>query len=109
MTEKSWKTFIDDLVEAGAKTMGDTVIHNPGNQLLRIDEVYAFVSVDEQGNEGLCAATIGGVPMPLIAADADRLRSLVPVAEQLARATGMTIKLIRLKTREELRTIRGGH
>ena len=41
-------------------------------------------------------------PIPLVAADEKRLASLIPLARQLAAAAGMTIKLIKLTTREEL-------
>jgi hypothetical protein len=86
-----------------------TVVFTPPNTLPRIDGVWAYLSVDADGNEGVCAAPIGpgGMCVPLIAADEARLKSLTPIAEQLAKFTGMTIKLVRFGTREELREIRG--
>jgi hypothetical protein len=88
-------TFVDLGVE----------LHTPPNTLQRIDAIWAFVSVDEHGNEGLCAAPYEGFGMlPLIAADAARLQSLMPVARHLARQSGMRIRLIKLSTREELAT-----
>jgi hypothetical protein len=85
------------------------VILNPPNHLLRIDAVWIAISVDEHGNEGVCAApfvTPEGVPMtlPLIAADEARLPWVRENAWLLAMATGRKVKLIRLATREEVET-----
>ena len=85
----------------------DAVFIQPPNTLLRIDALYAFVSVDKEGNEGLCAAPMPGsntFTMPMIAADEARLSSLIPYAMALAERSGMTIKLIKLERRVELRT-----
>lgn len=76
-----------------------TDVHAPPNKLLRIDEVYLFVSVDQHG-EGVCAA-----PLPLIAADKERLASIIPVARMLAKRSGRKIKLIKFTMREELMEI----
>lgn len=83
-----------------------TVIHNPPNQQLRIDDVWLFVSLDETG-EGVCAGPLAGPGslVPLIAADEARLKSLIPVARQIARASGKQIKLIKLSQRSEVMTI----
>ncbi len=85
----------------------DPTVLKPPNTLPRIDALWAFVSVDEDGNEGLCAMSLPGWPgpMPLIAADEARLRSLIPMAERLAAATKTRIRLIKLTTREELLAI----
>ena len=81
-------------------------VERPRNQLLRINAIWAFISSDETG-EGVCAMPVPGFgPVPMIAADEDRLNSLIPVAVQLAAMTGATIKLIKLSTREEVREFR---
>jgi hypothetical protein len=81
-----------------------TVLHDPGNHLLRIDALWAFISVDDDGNEGLCGYPLDGMTMPMIAADGDRVASLVGLAERLALMTGKKIKLIKLSAREEFTT-----
>ena len=85
----------------------NVLLHKPVNTLARIDALWAFVSVDDDGNEGLCAMPLPGLPgpIPLIAADEARLRSLIPMAERLAAAAKMRIRLIKLTTREELLAI----
>jgi hypothetical protein len=82
-----------------------TVILAPPNEQLRIDEVWLFVSVDETG-EGVCAAPLMGAGslVPLIAADEARLKSLIPIARQIARESGKRVKLIKLSQRTELMT-----
>jgi hypothetical protein len=82
-----------------------TVI-SPPNTLQSIDEVYLFVSSDEDG-EGVCAGPLlgPGSMVPLIAADKARLDSLIPVARQLAKASGTKIKLVKFTTRTEVMEI----
>lgn len=88
----------------------ESLLLQPKNTMPRINAIWAFVSVDaKDGNEGLCAAPVGGMLMPLIAADEARLKNLRPLAEQLARMSGMTIKLVKFETRTEVERISGGH
>lgn len=83
-----------------------TVLHDPGNTLLRIDAIWAFVSVDDNGNEGLCGTTLPGLGVtPLIAADSVRLAALIPMAQRVATMSGKRVRLIKLSTREEVRVI----
>jgi hypothetical protein len=80
-------------------------VHAPPNELLRIDEIFMFVSVDETG-EGVCAAPIAGPGslVPLIAADEARMKSLIQWAQKLAALSGKQVKLIKLSQRSELMT-----
>jgi predicted pyridoxine 5'-phosphate oxidase superfamily flavin-nucleotide-binding protein len=79
------------------------IIHNPGNHLLRIDALWAFISVDKDGHEGVIAAPLGNMgTVPLVAADEARLQSLMPIARQICDALGTTVRLIKLTTREEI-------
>lgn len=67
-----------------------------------IDEVYVFIAVDEQG-EGIPAMTLPGLgTVPLIGADKDRIDSLRPYADRMARMSGKKIKLVKFTTRVEL-------
>jgi hypothetical protein len=78
---------------------------DPPNKL-HIDQCWMFISVDEKGNEGACASSLPPFGLvPLIACDETRLKSLRPMAKQIAGMTGKTIKLIRLTTREDLEII----
>lgn len=75
----------------------------------RIEHVWAFVSIDDNDEGGICGAAIGlgGSWLPLIGADEQRLRALLPLAEEIASATGKRIKLIKLTTREDIMEVGG--
>lgn len=81
------------------------VVGDP-NHLLRIDEVWAFISKDEEGHEGLCAIQTLDGWMPLIAADKERLESLRSEAKKLAEHTPNDIVLCRFHNREEVEIIK---
>lgn len=75
---------------------------------LHIDEVFAFISVDENGDEGVIAVKgHDGSYLPLIGADMERIDSLRHIAAHTGEANNMTVKLIKLSVREELETYNG--
>jgi hypothetical protein len=60
--------------------MPEDIFLDPPNRLY-IDQCWMFISVDEDGNEGACAAPMGEFGLvPLIACDKARLESLWPHA-----------------------------
>jgi len=80
-----------------------TILHQPKNTMPRIEALFAFLSVDEDdGNEGVVAAPMGGALMPLIAADEARLEGIRPIAQKLANLAKMKIRLVRFTNREEI-------
>ncbi len=78
------------------------------NYLEKITEMYAFVSVDE-GGEGVVGMTmpVNGREtfMPFVCADKKRMESLKPIAIDIARKSGKTIKLIKLTNRKDIETL----
>lgn len=85
-------------------------IHSPPNTMPHIGKIWAYLSKDEHGNEGVCAMSCGpfGTSLvPLIAADPDRLAIMTPIAERVARESKMTIVLVEFTSRVDLRTIEG--
>ena len=85
-------------------------IHSPPNTMPHIGKIWAYLSKDEYGNEGVCAMACGpfGASMvPLIAADQARLSVMTPIAERLARESGKTIVLVEFTTRVDVRQISG--
>lgn len=78
------------------------------NYLEKITEIYAFVSVDE-GGEGVVGMTlpIDGREtfMPFVCADKSRMESLKPIAKDIAKASGKTIKLIKMTNRKDIETL----
>lgn len=71
---------------------------------LRIDELYAFVASDEEG-EGLTAFLTDSGWMPMVAADRTRVDSLWAQAKRIARESGRKITLCRFTVREEIGVI----
>lgn len=82
---------------------GNTIIHEPNNYM-KIEEVYCYVSVDENGNEGIVAQTMelagSTVMMPFVAADRVMRDRLDPLAKQIQKKTGKKIRLLRMTSRE---------
>ena len=70
---------------------------------LKIEALYAYVSVDENGNEGILGAGMpNGMFMPLVGADKDLIEKCRSIAEKIGKASKMKIKLIKLTHREDL-------
>ncbi len=72
--------------------------------LERIIEIYAVVANDERG-EGVVATSIGGITMPLIAADRTRLNNILPFARDMATERGQSLKLVKFTAREDVQEI----
>jgi hypothetical protein len=68
----------------------------------RIDALYAWVATEPDGGEGVCSVQLGGIHMPLIGADMDRIKSLREHAEAVHRASGYSVRLVRFSRREDL-------
>lgn len=83
--------------------MGDA--HDPGNYLGRIDALYAALSIDD-GGEGLIAAPVGTMTLPLVAADKRRLDIITPIARQVGRAFGKVVRIAKFSNREDIEIIR---
>jgi len=63
-------------------------------RFLRITEIYAFVSKDKDGNEGIMGAMQNnGTMMPLIGADIERVDSLIPIANRIKELTGIDYEI----------------
>ena len=72
----------------------------------RITELWAFLAVDPADDqEGVAGFDTGGAMMPMICSDARNMESLRPIAQQIARVSGRTIRLARFTIREDLEEI----
>lgn len=68
-----------------------------------INEVHAIVSVDpKDANEGVIATLLNDAWMPLISADNERLEFIIKEAERLSKAAGISYKVIRFSSREDV-------
>jgi hypothetical protein len=83
----------------------ELVLHAVDNYLGRIDHLWAALSIDD-GGEGLCAAPLGGVTLPLIAADKRRLDLIKPLARKLARMSGKPVRITKFGERTDVEIYR---
>jgi hypothetical protein len=76
---------------------------------LRIEQMYAFVVVDDDGTEGVIGVPKpGGEWIPLVGADMRRVEQMTPIAKQLASAIGKSIDVLKFSQRTLLKTIKPG-
>jgi hypothetical protein len=60
----------------------------------RIDRLYAFMSVDEKGFNGVIASILPGLgATPLVTGSRRVAHKLIPIAEKVARETGKKVGL----------------
>lgn len=72
----------------------------------KITEVWAWICTEADGGEGIPAMSApGGMVLPLIGADAERLISLRPAALDVAQGLGLPIKLVRFHQMEVIETL----
>lgn len=82
----------------------------PGAPGFKITTLTAFIAIDpKDDSEGIVGYTnlLTGASEPLIGADDARVMQLRPLAEGIAKAAGMEIKLARFSVREDIDTIDG--
>lgn len=72
---------------------------------LRINEVFAYVLVDEDGDEGVPAVGLGSMWYPMMGADRERMADFRRHAQEIAKAKGRAVRLVRFTTRETLETL----
>lgn len=64
---------------------------------LVIDEMFAFTTIDENGDEGVMGYKTEVGWLPMVGADVDRIKSLKPMADSIATALRITYKIKRFK------------
>lgn len=73
---------------------------------MKIDEIYAFLSIDEKGNEGVCSAQMpSGNWLPMLAADMARVNDLRNIAEHISKQSGLKIRLCKFSTKTVVEVI----
>jgi len=82
--------------------MTEPIIHDPGNET-EIEFVYAFMSIDEQGRHGIVAEILPGLgSTPLVTGSRKTAKSMMPLAEQIAKRSGRTVGLFAFKRSHQL-------
>lgn len=75
--------------------------------MFRINHIWAFLAIGDDDEEGVIGADMGGVMMPLIAANEERLDNLRPYARSIARVSGKKVTLVKFTVREKVEEIDG--
>jgi hypothetical protein len=65
----------------------------------RIDSLFAFIVVDDDGTEGVPALASPMGPIAMMGADLARVKSLEPHAQAYANASGKTVSLVHFSVR----------
>jgi hypothetical protein len=71
----------------------------------KIQRLYAFMSIDKDGNNGIVASILPGLgSTPLVTGSRTAVDLMIPVAQRVAKKTGVTIGLFafRRESGEEL-------
>lgn len=74
------------------------IYHIPENEQV-MDEIYAVLSVDENG-EGICSMMAEQGGMPMIFGHERMIEFVRPIINKMVRETGKTIKLVKYKKTE---------
>jgi hypothetical protein len=80
----------------------EPIIHDPGN-VARIDEVYVFMSIDDEGRNGIVAELL--VPLGTVQLATGSLKAvelMKPLAQKVAERTGKPVGMFRFKRDAQL-------
>jgi hypothetical protein len=69
---------------------------------LKIEKMFAFVSQEGEGEGVMAAMTQDGTWMPLVGADMSRVKALVPVANDISKATGRPYKIYEFSNKKDI-------
>lgn len=69
---------------------------------VKIDQMFAYVVMDDDDTEGIPAIESPMGPMPLVGADMARVESLNPIAQHMATSLGKEVTLVRFSVRETI-------
>lgn len=78
----------------------------------KIEKITAFISIADDGDEGVIGFLNGDSWMPLICADHQRVNQMYPIAEKICKEAGKEFRVIQFTTRaditEALKTVING-
>jgi len=67
----------------------------------KVEVMYAFV-VEDKGDEGIMGFKVSDGWMPMVGADMDRVKSLMPIAREISKVTGLPFKVLKFSTRVDI-------
>jgi len=81
-----------------------TSYHIPKNTQ-KADEIYAVLSRDNDGNEGIAAAITSLGAMPMVFHHKEILDKLMPIIKKTAKETNRKLHIVKYTQREEIEII----
>ena len=80
----------------------DPIIHDPGNET-KIEHLYAFMSIDEQGRHGIVAEMIPGLgTTTLVTASPKGVEIMKKLAQEVAKRTGKPVGMFAFRRETQL-------
>ena len=73
--------------------------------MFRAKEIWAFMSVDQDDDEGLIGVMRDGAWLPFVATDLTRVDLLREMAKQVATETNQKVNVVRFTVRENMEEI----
>ena len=71
-----------------------------------IAHVWAYLSVDQDGDEAVCGFLYAGKWIAMVAADEKRVESLRPIAAEIVAETGKIVRLVKFTERIDQEVLR---
>lgn len=93
------------LLDKPKKIIDNKGLRDDAGNPLQIHKVYAWVFTDTEGGEGVPAAFVSGMPLPLMAFSERAARSLRPLARQLSQQIGRPLTFVEFSVRTDIETI----
>lgn len=82
--------------------MSEPIIHDPGNTE-RIERLYAFMSIDDEGKNGVVASILPGLgSTPLVTGSRKTVELMKPLAQEIAARTGKPVGLFAFRRETQL-------
>jgi len=73
-----------------------------------ITELYVYISVDKNGNEGVCGATLPDLgSVPLVFGYLKTAEAFLSLVNEVVATTGVRVDLVKFTNREVLKSIGG--
>lgn len=89
-----------------SKDMGDGgYLHDPKNSK-RLETLYAVVSRDDKGNEGIVSGVMGGVALPFVFSEMKHLEMIRASAQKILKHTDKSMHVLKFKFIEEVEEIK---
>lgn len=82
--------------------MSEDIIIGQGTNYLKIETVTAYVSVDENGHEGIISIYTPHGWTPCIGADEEKVKSLYPIVKDLCQRNNQKFRVLHFSIREDV-------